>query len=107
MDRRLNSREKLEALISGTAGADEVAGDPEMGQLLGVMRMAAPVAMRFLPSDPDELDAMLITGASLALRLRSDDADPPESLLALIGETELLDGEAEEVYEHEVPEWDQ
>lgn len=73
------SVEKLREIITELRGA---APDGESGarirQALGMM----PTLLRMLPipDDPKQLDGMLLIGARVALRLRSDDAEPPPSL---------------------------
>lgn len=87
------SVEKVGELIAGGNGMQP--SDPQGAQMLALFKSAAPMITRFIPQDPDELDATLLGLASMALRLRSDDAAPPPPLEQLLAAP--LEGEAEEV----------
>jgi hypothetical protein len=75
-----SSVEKLEDLLAqlGDAKAD----DQGQRLLLTTFRPLVPLlrSMGYIPSDPAELDHVLLVGARLALGLRSDSAWQPETI---------------------------
>lgn len=65
----------MKAQLIASAGESD---DEQAGQLAAVATMLAPQLEQFLPLDDAEaLDALLLQGAHLFTRLRSDDAEPP------------------------------
>lgn len=65
---------KLYAFIAGAQGAPPET--EEDAQRHALLTMVAPMASRFIPDDPDELDQMLLTLAHWSLSMRSDSAAP-------------------------------
>jgi hypothetical protein len=74
------SVEKLEALLDQVSGAK--ADDAGQRLMLTTFRPLLPLLRQlgYIPTDPDELDRLLLIGARMALGLRSDAAWQPETV---------------------------
>jgi hypothetical protein len=68
----LTSPEKIAALLAELSGQSP--DDEETAQLIAMMQMIGPIAARFIPREPAELDKLLLVGARWALALLSDPA---------------------------------
>lgn len=81
-----SSIEKLQDLI---ASAKSAPADPGTAQLRQTFSAVLPMILRFapIPDDPAELDQLLLIGASLALRSRSDGASTPSTIAELVAIT--------------------
>jgi hypothetical protein len=74
----VSSVDKLRAISAELTSADT--DDPMQAALLSVLSGITPMLIPLLPSDPAELDALLLTGARWMLTMRSDGAWQPEDL---------------------------
>lgn len=75
----MNSPEKVRALLDQLDDPERVAGlqdDPQAAAALGFVLLARGQLAQLIPSDPEQLDALLLRGAEWALLMRSDDAEP-------------------------------
>jgi len=99
----LGPRTSTEKIAEALASAGEVVPtDEKTGRLQQMFKMLVPMVSRLgvIPEDPAELDELLLNGARLALALRSDDAETPETIAELLQpKPPAIDGEAEEVLE--------
>jgi hypothetical protein len=84
----VTSREKVLALKGWLLS--QRPEDEETAQQLQLAASFAPLFVKLLPTDPEEVDRYLRLCAAAAARCRSDDAAP-------IGVFELVDGEWQEV----------
>lgn len=73
-----SSVDKLRGVVA-ELGAIEP-DDPMQAAMLAMFAAFAPQLASLLPDDPDELDALCLTGAKWMLGLRSDDAWQPADL---------------------------
>lgn len=95
----MTSAEKLHALLAEASAQKPTTA--EEASLYGILRMVAPLAGRFIPSEPERLDELLLGAARMCLGLRSDDAPPanvgewivdePDAVLEALGVSELVD----------------
>lgn len=71
----------------------------QSARMLQVLGMVLPMVRRIgaIPDDPAELDEMLLKGATVALRLRSDWAALPASIDELLNPEPVIEAEAEEI----------
>ncbi|MFL5901237.1 MAG: hypothetical protein ACJ75S_08580 [Solirubrobacterales bacterium] len=91
------SKDKIgEALAVATELAPT---DQRTARLQQAMSVMMPMVQRLgvVPEDPAELDELLLKGARLALAMRSDDAELPETIAELLGPEPAINAEAEEV----------
>jgi hypothetical protein len=74
------SVEKLDDLLGELAGA--TGEDAGQRLLITTFRPMLPLlrTMGYIPTDPDELDRLLLIGARMALGLRSDQSWQPETM---------------------------
>lgn len=75
-----SSVEKLEQALEQLTGAK--AADAGQSMLLNTLKALLPSLRRlgYIPSDPDELDTILLAGARWMLGMRSDTAWQPEHI---------------------------
>jgi hypothetical protein len=91
------SVEKLHDLIAEAKSAKPT--DEQTARLRQAFSSLLPMILRFapIPEDPAELDKLLLVGARVCLRLRSDDAEQPASIAELVEPEPAIEGEATEV----------
>jgi hypothetical protein len=71
---QLTSVQKVHAALAQLDGLNPE--DPSAQAIVLALTMLRPKVVEMLPSEPEQLDALLLYGAAWALRLRSDDAAP-------------------------------
>jgi hypothetical protein len=98
-----SSVEKLEDLLDQVTGASS--DDAGQRLLLSTFRPLIPLLRQlgYIPSDPDELDRLLLIGARMALGLRSDTAWQPETINDLFLGPETGQEAPEEATEDDLP----
>lgn len=60
-----------------------VPDDPLQAAMLALLGGVSPMLVGLLPTDPSELDELLLAGAKWMLSMRSDDAWAPETITDL------------------------
>jgi hypothetical protein len=91
----LTSVQKIEGALD-TALTGDVEGDEKTAQMRQAFKIIWPMVRRLgiIPGDPAELDDMLLKGAGVAIALRSDGAEQPESIEQLLNPAEAIDEES-------------
>lgn len=70
----MTSVEKVRAMLDALHGSTPA--NEEEARELALLGTILPVALGYLPEEPDGLDEMLAKGARFCILLRSDDAEP-------------------------------
>jgi hypothetical protein len=71
---QLTSVQKVHAALAQLDGLNPE--DPSAQAIVLALTVLRPKVVEMLPSEPEQLDALLLYGAAWAMRLRSDDAAP-------------------------------